>query len=140
MVLPNPYTPGEVPRFLAGRDRELAQISARLHRVADHGEMGGPPLVFTAPRGLGKTSLLRAAADAARAAGFVTAWVSCVRAEKFLPDLGASVARSLGALDSTKPAQRWQTRLESFQLEVGLPGLRPPPTSTAPSLPASRQA
>lgn len=121
-MLQNPYTPGETPRFLAGRDRELSQIQARLDRVAEHGEMV-PPLVFTAPRGLGKTSLLRTAAHRARPDGFVTAWVSCVRDQKFLPDLGASIGRALSALDS-RADDRWRTRWESFQVEVGIPGIK----------------
>ncbi|RIK11596.1 MAG: ATP/GTP-binding protein, partial [Acidobacteria bacterium] len=58
---PNPYTPGDIPRFLAGRDNELARVEVVLDRVVGGGPAGAP-LVFVAPRGLGKTSLLRAAA------------------------------------------------------------------------------
>jgi hypothetical protein len=60
-VLPNPYSPGETPRFLAGRTEQLAEIAQQTTRILQTGGMGGPLLVFTAPRGVGKTSLLRAA-------------------------------------------------------------------------------
>ena len=56
----NPYTPGQVPRILAGRTAEMRRIEGLLARVATYGELGGPLLVFHAPRGIGKTSLLRA--------------------------------------------------------------------------------
>ena len=51
---PNPYTPGDIPRFLAGRDNELARVEVVLDRVVEGGPVGAP-LVFVAPRGLGKT-------------------------------------------------------------------------------------
>jgi len=72
-VLPNPYPPGQVPRVLAGRAEERARIRDRVGRVATFGEFGGV-LAFHAPRGLGKTSLLRAAQSEAAAVGFVSVW------------------------------------------------------------------
>lgn len=122
-MLPNPYSPGEVPRVLVGRDRELARIATALDRVTRHGEMAGPPMVFTAPRGIGKTSLLRTAADRARPEGFAVAWVASVKGARVLPDLGGSVARALADVGLGQE-RAWLGRLESFRIEVGVPGVK----------------
>lgn len=122
-MLPNPYSPGEVPRVLVGRDRELARIATALDRVTRHGEMAGPPMVFTAPRGIGKTSLLRTAAARARPEGFAVAWVACVKGARVLPDLGSGVARALAEVGLGEQ-RAWLGRLESFRVEVGLPGVK----------------
>ena len=120
-MLLNPYTPGQLPRFLVGREAEFARIRRQLTRVEQRGEMGGPPLIFTAPRGVGKTSLLRSAAADAQAAGFLTAWVSCVRGAPFLPELGAAITSANDELDTSS---RSSTRLGSFTVEVGVPGVK----------------
>src|SRR5699024_4813209 len=86
-VFPNPYTPGELPRVLAGRERQKERIRAYIGRIVAFGEMGGPLLVFQGPRGLGKTSLLGDAQRDAEEHGFLTAWISCRRNAGFLPDL-----------------------------------------------------
>lgn len=122
-MLANPYSPGEVPRVLVGRDRELARIATALDRVTRHGEMAGPPMVFTAPRGIGKTSLLRTAADRARPEGFAVAWVACVKGARVLPDLGGSVARALADVGLGQE-KAWLGRLDSFRVEVGVPGVK----------------
>ena len=120
-MLQNPYTPGEVPRVFVGRDAELELVRSRLRRVVEDGEMGGPPLVVTGPRGLGKTSLLRHAEDEAQAQGFVTAWLACVRDAPFLPDLVSAVARALQRADVTDTG--WRARLQSLEVQVGVPGV-----------------
>lgn len=129
--LPDPYTPGQVPRVLVGRRAELDRIRDLLGRVATYGELGGPPLVFHAPRGLGKTSLLRAAERDAEEHGFVTAWVACSRERPFLPELLRSLDRALqrvGLQDDVgkdKGGQRrWRSRLERVSVELGVPGLK----------------
>ncbi|HEY3529901.1 MAG TPA: ATP-binding protein [Nocardioides sp.] len=143
-ALPNPYTPGEVPRVLAGRRTELGRIRDQLGRVGTFGEIGGPMLVFHAPRGLGKTSLLRAAQRDAEESGFVTAWVACSRQRPFLPELVRAVARALERAEvvPADESARWHSRLDRIGLQLGVPGVRvtgeiartPPaePTSAAP--------
>lgn len=123
MGLRNPYTPGGVPRYFVGRAEELQLIRGRLRRVVEDEEMADPTLVFTAPRGLGKTSLLRVARDEARAQGFAVAWVSCVKYTPFLPDLRSAVAKALREVDAVPTGER-VGRLESVEVEVGLPGAR----------------
>ncbi len=123
---PNPYTPGQVPRVLAGRDREKDRIRGYLSRVVTFGELGGPLLVFHAARGVGKTSLLRDAQRDAHELGFVSAWVSCARRQRFLPELVDRVGRALEAAEVLPPRDRarWRTRLEKLSLQVGPPGAK----------------
>jgi hypothetical protein len=123
----NPYTPGQVPRILAGRTAELRRIEDQLARIVTYGELGGPLLVFHAPRGLGKTSLLRAAQRRAHALGFVSAWVACSRERPVLPELVRSVQTALETADALPrggAGSRWRKRLESVTVEVGLPGAK----------------
>jgi hypothetical protein len=125
--LPNPYTPGQVPRILVGRVEELGRIRDQLSRVVTFGELGGPLLVFHAPRGLGKTSLLRTAQRQAAELGFVSVWVACSRDRPFLPELVRSVERALQRADlSLDPdeGRRWRARLERVSVELGVPGLK----------------
>lgn len=118
---PNPYAPGDIPAFLAGRDDELARLQVLLDRVAEGGPAGAP-LVFVAPRGLGKTSLLRAAEDLALPRGFALAWVPCVKNQPVLADLVSAVERGLTQVGLTPgmTTPRW----ESLRLEVGGGGLK----------------
>ena len=147
-ALPNPYTPGQVPRILAGRVAELGRIRDQLSRVATFGELGGPLLVFHAPRGLGKTSLLRTAQRQAAELGFVSVWVACSRDRPFLPELVRGVERALHravlSLDADE-GRRWRSRLERVSVELGVPGLKvtgdihtggeKPPLPSAPTAP-----
>lgn len=127
MVTVDPYTPGQVPRVLAGRAAELGRIRDQVSRVVAFGELGGAPLVFHAPRGLGKTSLLRTAQREAEEVGCLTAWVACSRERAFLPELLHAVRRSLERAGlpagGEREAGRWRDRLEKVSLELGLPGL-----------------
>jgi len=125
--LTNPYTPGQVPRIFAGRVAELSRIRDQLSRVATFGEIGGPLLVFHAPRGLGKTSLLRTAQRQAAELGFVSVWVACSRDRPFLPELVRGVERALHRADLTldpDEGRRWRARLERVSVELGVPGLK----------------
>lgn len=122
-VEPNPYTPGETPRILAGREAEADRIRSRLSRVATFGEMAGPPLIFQGPRGVGKTSLLRAAQRDAEAHGFLTAWVAGHRDAPLLPDLVDRVMRTLADSTVIPPDERRrvQLRLKEIGVEFGVP-------------------
>lgn len=120
----NPYTPGQVPRILAGRAVEMRRIEGLLARVATYGELGGPLMVFHAPRGIGKTSLLRAAQRGAVESGFVTAWVACSRQQPVLSAIAHSVARALERADAVPTGNRWRGQLERLTVEVGVPGAK----------------
>lgn len=125
MSRPNPFTPGQVPRVLAGRTVELGRIRDQIARVAQFGELGGPMLVFHAPRGLGKTSLLRTAQRQAEESGCLTAWVACSRERAFLPELVRSVDRELGRADVLPRAEagRWRRLVHKISVELSLPGV-----------------
>lgn len=125
--LVDPYTPGQVPRVLAGRRAELDRIRDQVSRVATFGELGGPMLVFHAPRGLGKTSLLRAAQRQAVELGFVCVWVACSRAQPFLPELVRATERALQRVDlplESPDHRRWRARLDKISIELGVPGFK----------------
>lgn len=123
----NPFTPGQLPRVFAGRAAELRRIEDRLARVVTFGELGGPLLVFHAPRGIGKTSLLRTGQSRAEELGFVTAWVACTRDRPVLPELVGSVRAALERTESLPrggAGTRWRKRLDKVSVEVGLPGAK----------------
>lgn len=139
MAASNPYTPGQVPRVFAGRAVELRRIEDRLARVVTYGELGGPLMVFHAPRGLGKTSLLRTAQRRADALGFVSAWVACSRERPVLPELVRSIRTALEraeVLPRGGAGGRWRKRLESVTVEVGLPGAKVQAEVASPAPPA----
>ena len=110
-MLPNPYTPGQLPRVFAGRAAELEKLRDRLGRVSTFGEFAGPLLTFHGPRGLGKTSLLRSAQRDAEGAGFVTVWVSISSGTSLLDEIAAQVDRALARTDtlSRSARTRWRT-------------------------------
>ena len=127
MTAPDPYTPGQVPRVLAGRAAELGRIRDQISRVVTFGELGGPPLVFHAPRGLGKTSLLRTAQRQAAEVGCLTAWVACSRDRPFLPELVHATRRTLERAElpsGVADDRRWRARLDKVSVELGVPGFK----------------
>ncbi|WP_201466982.1 ATP-binding protein [Janibacter melonis] len=117
----NPYTPGELPRVLAGREDQQHRIRGVLSRVSAYGETGGPPVVFLGPRGVGKTSLLREAQRDADEHGFLTVWVSCHHGAPFLPDLVSRVDHALRAADVVAKGDRRSLRLDEIAVEIGVP-------------------
>ena len=125
-MLTNPYTPGQVPRILAGRAPELSLIRDRLARVEAFGELSGPLLVFHAPRGVGKTSLLREAQREAEEHGFVTVWVACARRQPLLPELVDRVGHALEAAEvvTGRDTGGWRAQVQKVSLQVGPPGVQ----------------
>lgn len=121
-TLRSPFTPGDLPRILVGRVPERTRLRDLLARVTAYGELAGPPVVLHAPRGLGKTSLLRDTEDRARELGFVTAWVACAKGSTMLPELASSVRRAL--IDAEVLDDRSTRRvLDSIAVEFGLFGI-----------------
>jgi hypothetical protein len=126
MPLPSPFSPGELPRVLVGRVGEQARIRDHLGRVHTFGEMSGSILVLHAPRGLGKTSLLREAQARADELGFVTAWLSCAKGGRLVPELVHSVQRALeqAEVHDTKSRRSWQASVSKLGLELGVAGIK----------------
>lgn len=121
---PSPYTPGSLPEYLAGRGRERDAIRTCAGRLGMLGRSGGPLLAFLAPRGLGKTSLLRIAQRDAAAEGYLTAWVTGRDDQPMLPTL----ARTLGAALKDKRlgsrAKDLLRYLDHVDVELGIPGAK----------------
>ncbi|HEX5087457.1 MAG TPA: ATP-binding protein [Nocardioides sp.] len=123
-MLPSPYTPGRPAQVLAGRARERAWTSQQLDRVAALGDYGGPLQVVHAPRGIGKTSLLRSAEREARSKGFVTVWVSAVNGGSVAAELVYALRSALEAVDAITDKQRkvWHASLSKLELHLGVAG------------------
>lgn len=117
-VEPSPYTPGGRPRVFVGRETELRLIDDRLARVIAYGEMMGPLLAITGPRGVGKTSLLRDVQDRATEAGFVVAWSAGVKHQPFLPDVVDRVISALARAEVPFQNTRRGLRLDQLAIEV----------------------
>ena len=73
---PSPYTPGRVTTDIFGRDALLTDIKRDLAFMMVEPHFAGQLEVFVGPRGVGKTSLLRAAQAEAGDKGFETLWVT----------------------------------------------------------------
>lgn len=118
-MLPSPYTPGDVPRVFIGRDKERDQLRDLFARVIAFGEMGGPLTIVTAPRGLGKTSLLREVSASAEREGFVVAWLSGIKHQPFLSALVGQISHALRRADIIAEPRR-RSRLDELTVEVGV--------------------
>lgn len=124
----NPYSPGAglVPAVLAGRDAPLREITDRLAHVATYGRSAGSPTLFAAPRGMGKTALLRAGQREAEAVGFVTAWMSARSDVSLVHEIARAIATAMesAGLASGSKAAGWRERLQTLSVEVGVPGAK----------------
>jgi hypothetical protein len=150
-VLPSPYTPGQPAQLLAGRARERAWITQQLERVAALGEYAGPLQVVHAPRGIGKTSLLRLAEREARDSGFVTVWVSAVAGGTVAAELVFSLRAALEAVDAIAGKQQaiWHASLSRLEIQLGVAGSsvkatidtgKSAPTTKLPAAPSAIEA
>ena len=73
---PSPYTPGQVATVVPGREPQIEAIRERLSYVSQFQRFAGRIRVDVGPRGVGKTSLLRAMQAEANRIGFATEWVT----------------------------------------------------------------
>lgn len=99
---PSPYTPGTVADHdfgLPGRATQGEAINERLSYVSTFRKFNGRIRVDVGPRGVGKTSLLRAAQHAAEQQGFATVFVTAGDDVPFLEVLSA---------EFTELSHRWQ--------------------------------
>lgn len=113
----SPYTPGQIAQEIYGRERVLEDIRRDLSFVLVEPHLVGRISVFAGPRGVGKTSLLRAAQAYARDKGFETVFVTAgdapltqslvLELEQLSSDWRGAIADTLRAL------------LASVKLELG---------------------
>lgn len=119
-MIPSPYTPGTTPSVLAGRQAQINDAQRDLAATATFGHFGGRIRVNTGPRGVGKTSLLKAVRDDADRAGFVTGWVTARTDESLIIQIVGSLRRGLDAIGiSTDTDPGFRDRLRSLTLELG---------------------
>lgn len=115
---PNPYTPGRVPRWFVGREQEVRSVRRELAPLTAYGEMLGPPLVLTGPRGVGKTSLLHEIRQLAEADGYVVARTAGVKQSPFLGDVVQRVASALDRAEIDLPRDR-RLQLQELSATIG---------------------
>lgn len=97
MPQPSPYTPGEVAKTVPGRTAQLAFYEERAQLFAMLGRFIGRVRVDHAARGVGKTSLLRAAQRRFEKYDIATVWVTANEDEKLLPTILAALREKLPA-------------------------------------------
>lgn len=119
---PSPYTPGEVARVVPGRAQQLAEVDERLSTLVDLGRLVGRLRVDHAPRGYGKTSLLREYQRRATARDVLTVWVTAGEEQGLVSQIAQEIdraARSFG--DSART--RVKGLLDTLTVTVGIPGV-----------------
>lgn len=119
-MIPSPYSPGATPAVLAGRREQIEAAQSDLAVVATFARFVGRVRVDIGPRGVGKTSLLKAVRDAAGEAGLVTAWVTARADEGLVASLVHAVGEGLDAIGVDVSRHRGlRERLRTLTLEVG---------------------
>lgn len=128
----NPFgpRPGESPPYLAGRAWHIEQWARPVHRMLESGRVS-PPIFYTAPRGLGKTVLLRQLHRDAEVAGFLCVWVTASKSESLIKVLVAGLKASILATWAGAAADLVE-RLDSIKVTAGLPGIFAVEGSTRP--------
>lgn len=122
MPQPSPYTPGEVARDVPGRVTQLADFEERLSFMVDLGHLVGRIHVDHAPRGLGKTSLLRQYETRARERGVQTIWVTAGETAGIVEQVVDGIRRLSGSW-SADTRRTLSKHLDSMTLSVGVPGV-----------------
>ena len=116
---PSPYTPGEVARTVPGRFQQLADFDERLSSLVDLRRLVGRIRVDHAPRGFGKTSLLREYQRRAQERGALTVWVTAGESGGLIPQIAAEISRATAGWreearkavgNMTAQASPWGTR------------------------------
>ncbi|MDO9455178.1 ATP-binding protein [Nocardioides sp.] len=122
-MLPSPYTPGETPTVLVGREEQLERARADLSMMATYGRFLGRVQVDIGSRGVGKTSLLKAVRDAAAQSGAVVVWVTARGDESLVAGLTHGLLRALEGLGvDVGPRTPLRERFQSVSLELGALG------------------
>ena len=122
-MLSSPYTPGETPTVLVGRDAQLERAQADLSLMATYGRFLGRVQVDIGSRGVGQTSLLKAVRDAAGQAGAVVVWVTARGDESLVASLTHALLRALEEIGvDAGPRTPLRERFQSVSVELGALG------------------
>lgn len=96
MPQPSPYTPGQVAHQVPGRDEQMADYRERLDFMSATQSLVPVIRVDQGPRGLGKTSLMRAAErEAAGMFGALTIWVVAGEQRSLLSSIAVAAERAI---------------------------------------------
>jgi len=120
----NPYTPQSRPHILAGRGRQLAKVQQLLNGTQLTGRAAEGGFVLYGVRGVGKTSLLRAVADQAEDAGFVTVWLSSAKRQATLPSLVPAIQTALEDFNVLAMKDKWFVESVQSSLNTGVVNLQ----------------
>lgn len=113
----SPYTPGQVAREIYGRDKILEDFKRDLAFQIVEPHLIGRIEVYSGPRGVGKTSLLRSAQSYSVSKGFETVWVTAGEGS-----LLSSLIESLSGLTRTWKGElgdKLGELLESVRIQIG---------------------
>lgn len=113
----SPYTPGQVAREIYGRDKILEDFKRDLAFQIVEPHLIGRIEVYSGPRGVGKTSLLRSAQSYSVSKGFETVWVTAGEGS-----LLSSLFESLSGLTRTWKGElgdKLGELLESVRIQIG---------------------
>lgn len=116
--LASPYTPGEMATFTPGREKEQARYERLLVSVAGEQVMSGRIQVLQGPRGVGKTSLLRAVERRAAALGLTTVFTTATRTEG-LSQLADRISTELATLEPVSVSERFLAAVSKVGVKVG---------------------
>ncbi|MDK8626066.1 ATP-binding protein [Corynebacterium appendicis] len=113
----SPYTPGQVAREIYGRDKILEDFKRDLAFQISEPHLIGRIEVYSGPRGVGKTSLLRSAQSYSVSKGFETVWVTAGEGS-----LLNSLIESLSVLTRSWKGElgdKLYELLESVRIQIG---------------------
>ena len=142
MPQPSPYTPGQVAHQVPGRDEQLADYRERLDFMAATQSLVPVIRVDQGPRGLGKTSMMRAAERlAAQQFQALTVWVVAGEQRSLLSSIAVAAERAIARQVSGKEASSRARLSERTTLKFGLsvPGIGSAEATVAPRPKAAQE-
>jgi hypothetical protein len=119
---PSPYTPGEIASSVPGRMLQLSEFEERLSYLVDLQKLIGRIRVDHAPRGLGKTSLLRQYQRRADERGVFTVWVTAGEEAGLVTQIASRIQD--GSKSWSRDVQSAVRQfVENVTVSVGVPGV-----------------
>lgn len=138
MDQPSPYTPGVVAKEVPGRAVQVDFFRERAQYIGVLGRFSGRIVVYFAPRGIGKTSLLRSGQRLFRANKIRTVWVTANEDENLLATILSEIRAILPA--GSKALKSVLEAIETVTLTAGLPGTGVKTTLKKPAEPSGSKA
>lgn len=117
-LLISPYTPGEIATFTPGRERQTAMYERLMVEAAGTRRFQGRIHVIQGARGVGKTSLLRAAERKARRLGLATVFVTAT-GEEGLALVGDGLRQELERLSPASVTDRFLAAISTLGVKLG---------------------